>query len=263
MSRSAARVTHLPPLCDRAYREIVTCLRRKCADFASIRPQACACVPGVAPRDSEVRGPMRFADALAAPGLRRDRGVQAALALGRRPPAGRATSPRSRAPTRRTARARCRCSSTSASPARGTTCAPRAPRRRCRCSPRASSRTPEHLRTAAEAGADAALLILRDLDDAHLQAAHARGGRARARHARRGARRRRSSTAPSALGAPVIGVNARDLSTFEIDRRAPARAARAARRATGSWSPSPRSRRAPRAPRPSSPARTRCSSARR
>ena len=37
-----------------------------------------------------------------------------------------------------------------------------------------------------------------------------------------------------ALGAPVIGVNARDLSTFELDRSAPARARSRARRATGS-----------------------------
>ena len=99
-----------------------------------------------------------------------------------------------------------------------TTCAPRAPARRCRCSPRASSRREEHLRTAQEAGADAVLLLLRDLDDAATARADAHRGRARARHARRGARRRRSSSARSRCGAPVIGVNARDLSTFEIDR---------------------------------------------
>ena len=77
--------------------------------------------------------------------------------------------------------------------------------------------TPEHLRTAAEAGADAVLLILRDLDDDAcrrllaeasalgldtLVEAHDAGELARA----------------TALGAPVIGVNARDLSTFAIDR---------------------------------------------
>jgi indole-3-glycerol phosphate synthase len=77
--------------------------------------------------------------------------------------------------------------------------------------------TPEHLRTAREAGADAALLLLRDLDDATtselmreasslgldtLVEAHDAGELARA----------------VALGAPVVGVNARDLSTFGIDR---------------------------------------------
>ncbi len=79
--------------------------------------------------------------------------------------------------------------------------------------------TAEHLRTAREAGADAALLILRDLDDATcaglmreaealgldtLVEAHDAGELERA----------------TRLGAPVIGVNARDLSTFHIDRRA-------------------------------------------
>jgi indole-3-glycerol phosphate synthase len=79
--------------------------------------------------------------------------------------------------------------------------------------------TPVHLRTAKESGADAALLILRDLDDATCSAlmreaeglgldtlveAHDAGELARA----------------TTLGAPVIGVNARDLSTFAIDRAA-------------------------------------------
>lgn len=77
--------------------------------------------------------------------------------------------------------------------------------------------TQEHLRTAKEAGADAALLLLRDLDDDSVRTlmrvaadlgldtlveAHDAGELDRA----------------VALGAPVIGVNARDLSTFEIDR---------------------------------------------
>jgi indole-3-glycerol phosphate synthase / phosphoribosylanthranilate isomerase len=77
----------------------------------------------------------------------------------------------------------------------------------------------EDLRTAREAGADAALLLLRDLDDSAcaellsvaaglgletLVEAHDAGDLERA----------------IALGAPVIGINARDLSTFEIDRRA-------------------------------------------
>ena len=77
--------------------------------------------------------------------------------------------------------------------------------------------TDEHLRTAREAGADAVLLLLRDLDDAAvgrlvgvaaelgldtLVEAHDAGELERA----------------VALGAPVIGINARDLSTFRIDR---------------------------------------------
>jgi indole-3-glycerol phosphate synthase / phosphoribosylanthranilate isomerase len=79
--------------------------------------------------------------------------------------------------------------------------------------------TAEHLRTAKDAGADAALLILRDLDDSTcallmreadslgldtLVEAHDHEELARA----------------GALGARVIGVNARDLSTFRIDRGA-------------------------------------------
>lgn len=79
--------------------------------------------------------------------------------------------------------------------------------------------TPEHLRTARESGADAALLLLRDLDDAStrelmelatslgldtLVEAHDADELERA----------------IALDAPVIGVNARDLGTFRIDRAA-------------------------------------------
>jgi indole-3-glycerol phosphate synthase/phosphoribosylanthranilate isomerase len=78
--------------------------------------------------------------------------------------------------------------------------------------------TEEHLRTAREAGADAVLLLLRDLDDAHsrvfldtaqqlsldvLVEAHDAEELDRA----------------IALDAHVIGINARDLSTFRIDRR--------------------------------------------
>ena len=79
--------------------------------------------------------------------------------------------------------------------------------------------TEDDLREAREAGADAALLILRDLDDDTtrrllgaaadlgldtLVEAHDAGELARARR----------------LAAPIIGVNARDLATFAIDRRA-------------------------------------------
>ena len=86
--------------------------------------------------------------------------------------------------------------------------------------------------------------------------------RARPRHARRGARRRRAR-ARRALDAPVIGVNARDLSTFEIDRRAQLALAGAGAARPHRDRRERRSRRARRAPPPSSPARTRCSSARR
>ena len=79
--------------------------------------------------------------------------------------------------------------------------------------------TQEHLRTAKEMGADGVLLLLRDLDDEAtrtlmhvaddlgldtLVEAHDAGELERA----------------VSIGAPVIGVNARDLSTFEIDREA-------------------------------------------
>ena len=79
--------------------------------------------------------------------------------------------------------------------------------------------TEEHLREVREAGADAALLILRDLDDAA------------AAHLMRAAEELGLDTLVEAhdedelvravsLAAQVIGVNARDLSSFEIDRTA-------------------------------------------
>jgi indole-3-glycerol phosphate synthase/phosphoribosylanthranilate isomerase len=79
--------------------------------------------------------------------------------------------------------------------------------------------TADHLRELREAGADSALLILRDLDDdttTRLMAEAERLGLdtlVEAHDAEELARATR-------LGAPVIGVNARDLSTFAIDRRA-------------------------------------------
>jgi indole-3-glycerol phosphate synthase len=76
----------------------------------------------------------------------------------------------------------------------------------------------EHLRTAREAGADAVLLLLRDLDDATaerlLEIACGLGLEVLV-EAHDGEELERAV----ALGAPVVGVNARDLSTFEIDRR--------------------------------------------
>jgi indole-3-glycerol phosphate synthase len=77
--------------------------------------------------------------------------------------------------------------------------------------------TVDDLRTAKEVGADAVLLLLRDLDDDAVTALLAEAERLRldtlveahdAQELDRGV----------ALGAPVLGVNARDLSTFEIDR---------------------------------------------
>ena len=78
--------------------------------------------------------------------------------------------------------------------------------------------TEEHLRELREAGADAALLILRDLDDgacARLLAyAHELGMDALV-EAHDDEELRRAV----ALQAPIVGVNARDLGTFRIDRR--------------------------------------------
>jgi indole-3-glycerol phosphate synthase/phosphoribosylanthranilate isomerase len=78
--------------------------------------------------------------------------------------------------------------------------------------------TEDDLRTAREAGAAAALLLLRDLDDAacaELLAAAARLGLETLVEAHDVAELERAV----ALGAPVIGINARDLATFQIDRR--------------------------------------------
>ena len=78
--------------------------------------------------------------------------------------------------------------------------------------------TKEHLRELRDAGADAALLILRDLDDAVCAQllAHAQelgmDALVEAHDAEELAR-------ATELGAPIVGINARDLSTFRIDRR--------------------------------------------
>jgi indole-3-glycerol phosphate synthase len=79
--------------------------------------------------------------------------------------------------------------------------------------------TAEHLRTAKEAGADAVLLLLRDLDDGlatELSAEAARLGLDTLVEAHDATELGRAI----ALDAPVVGVNARDLSTFAIDRAA-------------------------------------------
>ena len=79
--------------------------------------------------------------------------------------------------------------------------------------------TPEHLRTARDAGADAALLILRDLDDATC-ASLMREAEALGLDTLVEAHDAEELGRAGALGAPVIGVNARDLSTFRVDRDA-------------------------------------------
>ncbi len=79
--------------------------------------------------------------------------------------------------------------------------------------------TEEHLRDVREAGADAALLILRDLDDAtaaKLMAAAEELGLDTLVEAHDEEELGRATR----LGARVIGVNARDLGTFRIDRSA-------------------------------------------
>jgi indole-3-glycerol phosphate synthase/phosphoribosylanthranilate isomerase len=79
--------------------------------------------------------------------------------------------------------------------------------------------TPEHLAEARSSGADAALLLLRDLDDlatAKLMAAAGELGLDVLLEAHDDQELGRAE----ALGADVIGINARDLTTFEIDRKA-------------------------------------------
>ena len=77
----------------------------------------------------------------------------------------------------------------------------------------------EHLETAKASGADAVLLLLRDLDDAkmhELMGAAAELGLDTLVEAHDAAELARAT----ALEAPVIGLNARDLGTFAIDRAA-------------------------------------------
>ena len=77
--------------------------------------------------------------------------------------------------------------------------------------------TAEHLREVRDAGADAALLLLRDLDDAAcaelIRAAEELGLETLVE-----AHDAEELERATRLGAPVVGVNARDLSTFRIDR---------------------------------------------
>jgi indole-3-glycerol phosphate synthase/phosphoribosylanthranilate isomerase len=76
--------------------------------------------------------------------------------------------------------------------------------------------TREHLETAHANGADAALLLLRDLDDATVRELLVTPGLDFLVEAHDAEELERAQK----LGAAVIGLNARDLSTFEIDRRA-------------------------------------------
>jgi indole-3-glycerol phosphate synthase len=79
--------------------------------------------------------------------------------------------------------------------------------------------TPEHLRTAKEAGADAVLLLLRDLDDGAAEGLLRLAGEL-GLDTLVEAHDRAELDRATELEAPVIGLNARDLSTFAIDRRA-------------------------------------------
>jgi indole-3-glycerol phosphate synthase/phosphoribosylanthranilate isomerase len=79
--------------------------------------------------------------------------------------------------------------------------------------------TGEHLRTAREAGADAALLMLRDLDDSAC-ASLMRDAEALGLDTLVEAHDAEELDRAAALGAPMIGINARDLATFRIDRDA-------------------------------------------
>jgi len=78
--------------------------------------------------------------------------------------------------------------------------------------------TADHLRAAKEAGADAALLLLRDLaDDECARLLRVAGDLGLETLVE--AHDRLELDRAASLDAPVIGINARDLATFEIDRR--------------------------------------------
>jgi len=80
-------------------------------------------------------------------------------------------------------------------------------------------RSEDDLAALAEAGADAVLLLLRDLDDARAAQLQARA-RELGLDALVEAHDAEELSRAIALGADPIGINARDLSTFRIDRRA-------------------------------------------
>ena len=74
--------------------------------------------------------------------------------------------------------------------------------------------TRDHLETARESGADAVLLLLRDLDDATCRELMREGDAVVEAHDAAEVQR------AVALEAPIVGINARDLSTFTVDRSA-------------------------------------------
>ncbi len=78
--------------------------------------------------------------------------------------------------------------------------------------------TEEQLRELRDAGADAALLILRDLDD-ETCAGLLRHADALGLDTLVEAHTQEELDRATALGAPVVGINARDLGTFRIDRK--------------------------------------------
>lgn len=80
-------------------------------------------------------------------------------------------------------------------------------------------RDADQLRTAAEAGADAALLLLRDLDDVTCMRLM-REARALGIDTLVEAHDEAELDRAISLRAPIVGVNARNLDTFELDRRA-------------------------------------------
>ena len=95
----------------------------------------------------------------------------------------------------------------------------RDPLRPSRCSRKASSPRRAELEELSRLGADAVLLLLRDLDDSQMRElldTAAELGLDALVEAHDAAELDRAV----ALGAEIIGINARDLSTFEIDRRA-------------------------------------------
>ena len=132
-----------------------------------LKRQAAAADDRVRRRQPGVRPRAALSTSACATGHRRDRRVQAALALGRHACARTPTSRRSWAPTSGAGRARCRCSPRApTSRARSTICAPRARRARCRSCARTSSSTPTSCMRRCDAGADAVLLIVAALSSA-------------------------------------------------------------------------------------------------
>ena len=146
------------------------------------------------------RPPLRGGAARAGP--RRDRRVQAPLAVGRSPA-------RARRPPRDARRLRARRRRRVLDPDRGTQLRrpPRGPARGarpprpCRSCARTSSSTPTSCTRPASAGADAVLLIVAALSQEELVGLHAAGARAGPRRAGRGARRARARAGAGGGGA--------------------------------------------------------------